>query len=142
MPTHEWTLAQDPYGGGGQGGNKKALMIAIAVMGVAGLIAVLAFLVPALSGDGTPKVGPKSYNAQVECQVKSAGGAGTVTISGTITGEASRFQVTVEVPDAESKQRIGGATFDVRDTTTFGGTTAAEAPVGPAGIECRIAKVV
>ncbi|CNF00290.1 Uncharacterised protein [Mycobacterium tuberculosis] len=44
--------------------------------------------------------------------------------------------------DAASKQRIGEVTFDVRDTATFGGTTAAQAPVGPKGIDCRIAKVV
>ncbi|TDD65041.1 hypothetical protein E1293_40740 [Actinomadura darangshiensis] len=141
MPTHEWTLAEDPYGGGGRGTSKKALIIAAVIMGVTGLIVVLGFLVPTLSGDGTPKVGSKPYNARVECQVNTVGGAGTVTVSGTITGDSSRFKVTVEVLDSATKQRIGEATFDVRDTTTFGGTTPAQAPVGPAGIECRIAKV-
>lgn len=142
MPTHEWTLAQDPYGRGGRGTNKKALIVAAVIMGVTGLIAVLGFLVPTLSGKGTPQVGSKSYNAQVDCQVNTVGGAGTVTISGTITGDSSRFKVTVEVLDAATKQRISEATFDVRGTTTFGGTTPAQASVGPAGIECRIAKVL
>ncbi len=117
-------LAQDPYGQGGRGTNKKALIIAAVIMGVTGLIVVLGFLVPTLSGEGTPQVGSKNYNAQVECRVNTVGGAGTVTISGTITGDSSRFKVTVEVLDAATKQRIGEATFDVRDTTTFSGTTA------------------
>ena len=142
MPTHEWTLAQDPYGRGGRDTNKKALIIAAVIMGAAGLMAVLAYLVPTLSGEGTPQIGSRSYNARVECQVSAVGGVGTVTINGTITGDSSRFKVTVEVLDAASKQPIGEATFDVRDTTTFGGTTPAQAAVGPAGIECRIAKVV
>ncbi|MFC5751570.1 hypothetical protein [Actinomadura rugatobispora] len=142
MPTHEWTLAQDPYGRGGRRRNKKALIIAAVIMGVTGLIAVLGLLVPALSGEGTPRLGSKSYDAQVDCQVNTVGGAGTVTISGTIKGDSSRFKVTVEVLDAATKQRIGERTFDVRDTTTFSGATAAQASVGPAGIECRIAKVV
>ncbi|QKW32852.1 hypothetical protein HUT06_01380 [Actinomadura sp. NAK00032] len=141
MPTHEWTLAPDPYGRGGRDTNKKALIIAVAIMGVAGLVAVLAFLLPGLSGEGTAQVGPKSYNAQVECQVNTVDGVGTVTINGTITGDASRYKVTVEVLDAASRQSIGETTFDVRDTTTFSGTTAAQAPVGPKGIDCRITKV-
>lgn len=142
MPTHEWTLAQDPYGGGGRGTNKKALIIAAVIIGASGLLAVLAFLDPTLSGEGTPKVGPKSYSTQVECQVRTVDGVGTVTISGTITGDASRYKVTVEVLDAETKQRIGEATYDVRGTTTFGGTTPAQTPVGSSGIECRITKVI
>lgn len=142
MPTHEWTLAPDPYGRGGRHRNKKALIIAAIIMGATGLIVVLRLLAPALSGEETARLGSRSYDAQVDCQVNTSGGAGTVTISGTITGDSSRFTVTVEVLDAATKQRIAEQTFDVRGTTTFGGTTAAQAPMGPAGIECRIAKVV
>ncbi|WP_345362619.1 hypothetical protein [Actinoallomurus liliacearum] len=50
--------------------------------------------------------------------------------------------MTVEVLDTVTKQRLAVQTFEVRGTTTFGGTTPAQAPVGLAGIECRIAKVL
>ncbi|WP_406048896.1 hypothetical protein [Kribbella sp. NBC_00889] len=84
---------------------------------------------------------PKSYKTNVDCQVNTVGSQGTVTISGTISGDATSYSVTVDVLDAASHQRIGGQTFEVRGTTTFGGTTPAQAPIGPAGIECKIAKV-
>ncbi|MFD0899468.1 hypothetical protein [Actinomadura sediminis] len=142
MPTHEWTLAQDPHGRGGRRRSTRALIIATIILSVTGLIVVLGLLGPARSGEETPRLGAKSYDVQVDCQVNTAGGTGTVTISGTIKGDSSRFKVTVEVLDAATKERIGQRTFDVRDTTTFSGTTAAQAPVGPAGIECRITKVV
>ncbi|GAA4614310.1 hypothetical protein GCM10023195_62390 [Actinoallomurus liliacearum] len=60
----------------------------------------------------------------------------------TISGDSSHFTVTVEVLDTVTKQRLAVQTFEVRGTTTFGGTTPAQAPVGLAGIECRIAKVL
>jgi hypothetical protein len=56
-------------------------------------------------------------------------------------GDAKSYSVTVEVVDAASRQRIGIQTFEVRGTTTFGGTTAAQAPIGSAGNECEITKV-
>ncbi|MQY07182.1 hypothetical protein [Actinomadura macrotermitis] len=139
MPTHEWTLAQDPHGPGGRQRHRKALLIAVIVAGAVGL---LYLLVPALTGKDTPRLGHRTYNAQVSCQVETTGGVGTVTIDGTIKGDSNRFQVTVEVLDAATKQRIGERTFDVRDTTTFSGTTPAQTPPGPAGIDCRITKVV
>lgn len=142
MPTHEWTLAQDPYGRGGRRRKKRASVIGAVVMGAVGLIVVLGLLVPALSGEGTPRLGSKTYDAQVECQVSTVGGVGTVTISGTIEGDASRYKVTVEVLDAASKQRLAERTFDVRGTRTFSGTTAAQGPVGQAGIECQITNVI
>ncbi|MBE1533494.1 hypothetical protein [Actinomadura algeriensis] len=141
MPTHEWTLARDPYGPGGQRKNKKALIVAAIIMGVVGVIVVLGLLVPAASGEKTPRLGAKSYDAQVDCQVSTVGGTGTVTISGTIKGDSSHYRVTVEVRDAETQQRIAEQTFDVRTNTTFNGTTPARAPAGPAGIECQITKV-
>jgi len=83
----------------------------------------------------------KSYKTSVDCQVNTVGSQGTVTISGTISGDATSYSVSVEVLDATSHQRIGGQTFEVRGTTTFGGTTPAQAPIGAAGIDCKITKV-
>ncbi|MBC6462072.1 hypothetical protein [Actinomadura sp. HBU206391] len=112
-------------------------------MGVLGLLGLLAVL-SLIGGPGGSASSPasKSYRTNVDCQVNTVGSQGTVTISGTITGDATRYSVTVEVLDAASQQRIGVQTFEVRGTTTFGGTTGAQAPIGPAGIECKIAKVV
>ncbi|MGI5166253.1 hypothetical protein ACQEU3_18025 [Spirillospora sp. CA-253888] len=142
MPTHEWTLAHDPHGPTGRRRHRKALLIAVLVPGVIGLLFLLRTLAPGLFGEDAPRLGHRTYNAQVNCQVDSGGGAGTVTINGTVKGDSSRFKVTVEVLDAATGQRIGQRTFDVRDTTTFSGTTPAEAAAGPAGIECRITEVV
>jgi hypothetical protein len=115
------------------------MITVLGVLGFLGLVAVL-FLI-GLPGGSAPSLGPKSYRTNVDCAVNTIGSQGTVTISGTITGEATSYSVTVEVLDAASKQRIGVQVFEVRGTTTFGGTTAAQAPIGPAGIECKIAKV-
>ncbi|RSN64515.1 MULTISPECIES: hypothetical protein [Actinomadura] len=142
MPTHEWTLAQDPHGPGGRRRPKSSSIIGAAIIGVVALTAVLGLLVPALSGEGVPRLGSKSYEAEVDCQVSTAGGIGMVTINGTIEGDASRYKVTVEVLDAETKQRIAEQTFDVRDTATFGGTTPSRISASPTGIECRITKVL
>ncbi|MGK5552412.1 hypothetical protein ACSNOI_12440 [Actinomadura kijaniata] len=138
MPTHEWTLAHDPHGRDGRKRNRRALVIAVAVPSLIALVT----LVPALTGKGAPRPGGRTYNARVNCQVNTVNGTGTVSINGTVEGDSSRFQVTVEVLDAATGRRIGQQTFDVRDTKAFSGTTRAQAPPGPAGIECRIAKVV
>ncbi|MFI6517883.1 hypothetical protein ACIBF1_20170 [Spirillospora sp. NPDC050679] len=142
MPTHEWTLARDPHGPGDRRRHRKALLIAVLVPGVIGLLFLLRLLAPGLFGEDAPRLGHRNYSAKVNCQVESSGGVGTVTISGTVKGDSSRFKVTVEVLDAATKQRIGGRTFDVRDTTAFSGTTPAQAPAGPEGIECRIVEVL
>lgn len=142
MPTHEWTLADDRYGSRGPRKGGKALTIVLVLSGAVVLLLVLSLLIPGLSGEAVPKVGPKAYEARVDCQANSSGSSGTVTISGTISGDASRYTVTVEVLDTATKQRLAEQTFEVRDTTTFGGTTPAQAPVGSAGIECRITKVL
>lgn len=115
------------------------MIFALGLAGVLGLFAVL-YLIGG-QGGSPQSLGPKSYSTHVECQVNTAGSQGTVTISGTITGNATRYSVTVEVLDAASHQRIGLQTFEVRGSRTFGGTTAAQAPIGPAGIECKITKV-
>jgi hypothetical protein len=114
-------------------------MIAFGGLAVLGVVTVLYFI-GALGGK-TPSLSPTSYRTSVNCQVNTVGSQGTVTINGTISGDAPNYSVTVEVLDAASHQRIGGQTFEVRRTTTFGGTTASEAPIGAAGIECRIVKV-
>lgn len=135
MPTHEWTMANDEYGSPPRPRRKTYLIIALGVLGFLGLLAVLSLIgVPGASTS-------KSYRTSVDCQVNTVGSQGTVSISGTITGDATSYSVTVEVLDAASQQRIGVQTFEVRGTTTFGGTTAAQAPIGPAGIECKIAKL-
>jgi flagellar basal body-associated protein FliL len=135
MPTHEWTMAND--GSPPRPKRKTYLIIAVCVLGALGLGVVL-FLVgaPAKSAPGS-----KSYRTNVDCQVNTVGSQSTVTINGTIIGDAASYSVTVEVVDAASHQRIGVQTFEVRGTTSFGGKTAAQVPAGPAGIECRIAKV-
>lgn len=115
------------------------MMVALGVLAFLGFFAVL-YLIGS-PGAGAPSLGPTNYSTNVDCQVNTVGSQGTVTINGTITGDASSYSVTVDVLDAASQQRIGGQTFEVRGTTTFGGTTTAEAPIGPAGIECKIAKV-
>lgn len=139
MPTHEWTMANDDHGSRPRPRRRKYLIFALGLAGVLGLFAVL-YLIGG-QGGSTQSLGPKSYSTHVECQVNTAGSQGTVTISGTITGNATRYSVTVEVLDAASHQRIGLQTFEVRGSRTFGGTTAAQAPIGPAGIECKITKV-
>ncbi|WP_410789098.1 hypothetical protein [Kribbella sp. C-35] len=68
-------------------------------------------------------------------QMTGAPGEGTPVL------DATSYTVTVDVLDAASQERIGGQTFEVRDTTTFGGTNPAQAPIGPAGIDCKITKV-
>jgi hypothetical protein len=139
MPTNEWTMADDVYGSSPGARRKTRVAIAIGVLVVLALSAALYFAdVP---GEGVPSLGSKSYSANVDCQVNTVGSQGTVTISGTITGDATNYSVTVDVLDAASQQRIGGQTFEVRGTTTFGGTTPTEAPLGSAGIDCKIVKV-
>lgn len=118
---------------------KTQLIIAFGGLAVLGVVTLLYFV--GLLGGKTPSLKPTSYSTSVNCQVNTVGSQGTVTINGTISGDAPNYSVTVEVLDAASRQRIGGQTFEVRRTTTFGGTTAAEAPIGAAGIECRIVKV-
>ncbi|OLT35571.1 hypothetical protein BJF79_32285 [Actinomadura sp. CNU-125] len=141
MPTHEWTLADDRPGGGGPRNFRTALIV-VAVLSVAvAVLVALRLLGPGSSEEGVPKLGHKTYEAQVDCRVNSSGDSGTVTIDGTIRGESSRFEVTVEVLDTATKQRLALQTFEVSGTTTFGGTTPAQAPVGSAGIECRITEV-
>ncbi|KAB2389989.1 hypothetical protein [Actinomadura montaniterrae] len=132
-------MADDDYGSRPRPRRKTFLIVALAVAGLAGVLAVL-YLTGA-RGASTQSLGPKNYSTHVECQVNSTGSQGTVTISGTITGNATRYAVTVEVLDAASRQRIGLQTFDVRGTKAFAGTTPAQAPIGPAGIECKIVKV-
>ncbi|MEV4007250.1 hypothetical protein [Actinomadura sp. NPDC049753] len=132
-------MADDEYGSRPRPRRKTFLILALGVPGLLGLLAAL-YSTGALDGN-TPSLGPKNYSAHVECQVNSAGSQGTVTVSGTITGDATRYSVTVEVLDTASHQRIGSQTFEVRGTNTFEGTTAAQAPIGPAGIECKITKV-
>jgi hypothetical protein len=115
------------------------MIIAVGVLGFLGLVAVL-FLIGA-PARSAPSLGSKSYRTNVDCQVNTVGSRSTVTISGTIIGDATNYSVTVDVLDAGSHQRISVQTFEVRGTTSFGGNTAARVPVGPAGIECKIAKV-
>ncbi|GAA0366171.1 hypothetical protein NE235_02555 [Actinoallomurus spadix] len=142
MPTHEWTLADDRPGMGGPRKGRKALIAVLVIVGAIALFVVLRPFAPGLGEQGGPKLGHRTYNAKVGCQVDSSGDSGTVTIDGTISGDAPHFTVTVEVLDAATKQRLAVRTFEVRGTTKFGGTTPAQAPLGPAGIECRISKVV
>lgn len=139
MPTHEWTMANDEYGPPRRPRRKIVMIIALGVLALVGVFAVLHLL--GVPGVDSPSLDRKSYRTNVDCQVNTVGSQGTVTISGTITGDATNYSVTVDVLDAASHQRIGGQTFEVRGTTTFGGTTPAQAPIGPAGIECKIAKV-
>ena len=115
------------------------MIIAFGVLAFLAVFAVLYLI--SVRGGSAPSFDSKSYKTNVNCQVNTVGSQGTVTISGTISGDATNYSVTVEVLDAASHQRIGGQTFEVRGTTTFEGTTPAQAPIGPAGIECKIAKV-
>ncbi|GGT72233.1 hypothetical protein GCM10010177_32730 [Actinomadura citrea] len=139
MPTHEWTMADDDHGSRPRPRRKTFLIFSLGVPGLLGLLAAL-YSIGALGGN-TSSPGPKSYSTQVECRVNTSGSQGTVTISGTIRGDAKSYTVTVEVMDAASHQRVGLQTFEVRGTNTFEGTTAAQAPIGSAGIECKITKV-
>ncbi|MGI5329331.1 hypothetical protein [Actinomadura nitritigenes] len=132
-------MADDEYGSRSRPRRKTFLIIVMGLAGLLGLAAVLYSI--GTRGGSTQSLGPKSYSTHVGCQVNTSGSQGTVTISGTITGNATRYSVTVEVSDAASHQRIGLQTFEVRGSKTFGGTTAAQAPIGPAGIECKIVKV-
>ncbi len=131
-------MANDEYGSPRRR-RKTQMIIAIGVLAFLGIFAVL--YLTGVRGEGSPSLDSKSYSTNVDCQVNTVGSQGTVTISGTITGDATSYSVTVDVLDAASQQRIGGQTFEVRGTTTFGGTTAAQAPIGPAGIDCKITKV-
>ncbi|MFB4318397.1 hypothetical protein [Actinomadura sp. 21ATH] len=138
MPTHEWTMAGDEYGSRPRSKHRKPII----TLALAGLLGLLAFLyMNGVPGGGAPSLGTKNYSTSVDCQVNTTGSQGTVTINGTITGDSTKYTITVEVLDAASDQRIGSQTFEVRNTKSFGGTTAAQAPIGPAGIECKIVKV-
>src|SRR3569833_165821 len=139
MPTHEWTMAGDEHGSSPRPRRKTYIIIALVVLGSLGLLAVLILI--GVPGESAPAPASKSYRTNVDCQVNTVGSQSTVTINGTITGDATRYSVTVEVLETATHQRNGNQTFEVRDTTTFAGTTAAQAPVGPAGIKCKIAKV-
>lgn len=139
MPTSEWTMANEEYGSPRRPRRKTQMIVALVVLAFLGVVAVL-YLTGAPEGVG-PSLDSKNYSTNVDCQVNTVGSQGTVTISGTITGDATSYSVTVDVLDAATQQRIGGQTFEVRGTTTFGGTTAAQAPIGPAGIDCKITKV-
>jgi hypothetical protein len=132
-------MADDGYGSRPRPRRKAFLIVALVSLGILGLLAVL--YLTGTSAGSTQSIGPKSYSTHVECQVNSSGSQGTVTISGTITGNATKYSVTVEVLDAASRRRIGLQTFEVQGTKNFAGTTAAQAPIGPAGIECKIVKV-
>jgi hypothetical protein len=131
MPTHEWAEGFDPLASTKR---RTGLIVGVIVVAVVGVVAGLKFA-------GVPVGVPKNYSANVDCRVNTVGDQGTVTISGTITGDAASYVVTVDVLDAASQQRIGGQTFEVRGTTTFEGTTPAQAPIGSAGIGCKIVKV-
>ncbi|MBO2458907.1 hypothetical protein [Actinomadura violacea] len=133
-------MADDDYGPRRRPRWKTFLFIALGSAGLLGLLAVL-YLTGAQKGSAQSSLGPKSYSTHVECQVNTTGSKSTVTISGTITGNATRYSVTVEVLDAASRQRIGLQTFEVQGTNAFRGTTAAQAPIGHGGIECKITKV-
>ena len=139
MPTGEWTLANDDYGSPQRLRRRSRVIVGLVGLAFVGLVAVLYFTGTPVGG--APSLGPTSYSTNVNCEVNTVGAQGTVTINGTITGDASKYLVTVDVLDAATQQRIGGQTFEVRDTTTFGGTTAAEAAIGPYGIDCKISKV-
>jgi hypothetical protein len=139
LPTHEWTLANDGYGSPQRPQRKTPLIIVLIVLAFVGVVAVL--YKTGVPGGVGPSLDSKNYSTNVDCQVNTVGSQGTVTINGTITGDAASYTVAVDVFDASSQQRIGGQTFEVRGTTTFGGTTAAQAPIGPAGIDCKITKV-
>ena len=139
MPTHEWATANDGYGSPRRRWGRSQLAIGLGLLACLAL-ALVRYLIGGSGGDA-PGLGSQTYHANVDCQVNTVGSQGTVTINGTITGDSPNYSVTVEVLDATSHQQIGGQTFEVRGTTTFGGTTPAEAPIGPAGIECKITKV-
>ncbi|MDL4820866.1 hypothetical protein [Actinomadura opuntiae] len=132
-------MANDEYGSRPRPRRKTFLIVTLGLAGLVGLLAVL-YLTGA-QGGSTSSLGPKSYNAHVACQVNTTGSQGTVTINGTITGGATSYSVTVEVLDKASHQQIGLQTFKVQGSDTFEGTTTAQAPIGPAGIECKIVKV-
>ncbi|WP_327639535.1 hypothetical protein OHB24_14565 [Kribbella sp. NBC_00482] len=139
MPTHEWATASDGYGSRRRPWRRVQIIIGVGVLACLGVFVVRSMT--GAPGEGTPVLDATSYKTNVDCQVNTVGSQGTVTINGTITGDAPSYSVTVDVLDAASHQRIGGQTFEVRDTTTFGGTTPAQAPIGPSGIECKITKV-
>jgi hypothetical protein len=136
MPTNEWTMANDSYGSPHRSRRKTPLIIGLIVVAFAGVVALLHYT------GAAEGLGPgKSYSTNVDCQANTVGTQGTVTINGTITGDAASYSVTVEVLDAATQQLMSTQTFEVRGTTTFGGTTAAQAPIGPAGIDCKITNV-
>ncbi|MGC4943807.1 hypothetical protein [Kribbella sp. DT2] len=83
------------------------MIIGLVVLVFVGLCAVLYFTGASLGG--APSLGPTNYSTSVNCEVNTVGAQGTVTISGTITGDASSYLVTVDVLDQASQQRIGGA---------------------------------
>src|SRR3954453_12412917 len=118
MQTHEWADGHDSVTNGKR---KTGLVVGLGLVPGAAVLVGLKFA-------GVPIGAPTNYSANVDCQVDTVGSVGTVTITGTITGDATNYSVTVDVLDAMSQQRIGGQTFEVRGTTTFGGTTPAQAP--------------
>ncbi|MFK4084005.1 hypothetical protein ACI2LF_07850 [Kribbella sp. NPDC020789] len=131
MPTHEWAEGFDPLASTKR---KTGLVVGLIVVAAVGVVAGLKFA-------GVSIGAPTNYSANVDCRVNTVGNQGTVTITGTITGDSPSYTVTVDVLDASSQQRIGGQTFEVRGTNTFGGTTPAQAGIGSAGIDCKIVKV-
>jgi hypothetical protein len=141
MPTHEWTMAGDEYGSPRRPRRKTGLIITLVVLAVL-IVAAALYDRAAPAGSSAPSLDSKSYQTSVNCQVNTIGSQGTVTITGTITGDAPSYSVTVEVLDAATQERIGGQIFEVHGTTTFSGTTPAQAPIGPAGIDCKITQVL
>ncbi|WP_405070790.1 hypothetical protein OG558_14805 [Kribbella sp. NBC_01510] len=123
-------MANEEYGSRPRRRRKTYMIIAFGVLAFLGVVAVLYVI-------GEPG-GAKSYRTTVDCQVNTVGSQGAVTISGTISGDAASYSVTVDVLDAASHQRIGGQTFEVRGTTTFGGTTPAQAPLDRPASNARL----
>ncbi|MFI5710704.1 hypothetical protein [Kribbella sp. NPDC051620] len=133
-------MADDRYGSPRQPRRKTGMIITVVVLAFLALVTAL-YLKAGPTAGGTPPLDTKSYQTNVNCQANTVGSQGTVTITGTITGDASSYSVTVEVLDKATQQRIGGQTFEVQGTTSFTGTTPTESPFGPAGIDCKITKV-
>ncbi|MFB9830752.1 hypothetical protein [Actinoallomurus acaciae] len=69
------------------------MIIVLGVLGFLGLVVVLSLV--DMPGGSAPSLDSKNYRANVDCQVNTVGSQGTVTISGTIAGDAASYSVTV-----------------------------------------------